>query len=169
MFTWHHIPEEWYWCYLFTRLFWCYRLYFLTSGYVCWDQYCISFWIFGVKMWACRTFWKVDSQIWKDSSYFNVWTVPLICEFAPLLPHVSVVNKFYQADYSSNGVKLYFRNTQFYLDQVGCSDSTSLRFSSSQTRTFSFLLWSSVFIFGEDWGIVFLWNVASHLPCFAVS
>jgi hypothetical protein len=62
------------------------------------------------------------------------------CEFESLLPHVSVVNKFYQAGCGSNGVKLYFRNMQFYLGQVGCSDSGSLQFSSSQTHTFSFLL-----------------------------
>jgi hypothetical protein len=154
---------------LLTKLFWCYRVYFLTTGHVCWDQYCIPFRILGVKMWVCHTFWKVNCQIWKDSSYFSVWTVLLMCEFAHLLPYVSVVNKFHQAGCSSNGVKLYFRNMQFFRGQVVWSDSVSVWFSSSQTDTFSFLLWSSLFIFGEDWGSMFLWNIASHLPCFAVS
>lgn len=59
----------------------------------------------------------------------------------------SVVNKFYQAGCSSNGVKLYFRNMQFYLGQVVWSDSASVWFSSSQTHflvlivVFSLHLW----------------------------
>jgi len=48
------------------------------------------------------------------------------CVSLCLLPLVSVVNKLYPAGCSSNGVKLYFRNTQVYLVQVGCSGSASV-------------------------------------------
>jgi hypothetical protein len=133
---------------LLTKLFRCYRVYFLTIGHVCWDQYCIPFCILGVKMWVCHTFWKVNCQVWKDSSYFIVWTVLLTCEFALLLPYVSVVNKFHQTGCSSNVVKLYFRNMQFYLGQVVWSDSASVWFSSSQTH---FLLLIVVFSLHRWW------------------